>query len=46
MKRYEARFRGVGFPGETYLTSYWREGDKLLVQSKSKERDAIIMAKR
>ena len=42
--RYEARFRGVGFPGETYLTSYWKEGDKILVQSKSKERDAIIIS--
>jgi acyl dehydratase len=42
--RYQARFAGVGFPGETYLTSYWREGDKILVQAKSKERDAVILA--
>jgi acyl dehydratase len=42
--RYQARFAGVGFPGETYLTSYWREGDKILVQAKSKERDAAIIA--
>jgi len=42
--RYQARFAGVGFPGETYLTSYWREGDKILIQAKSKERDAAIIS--
>jgi acyl dehydratase len=42
--RYQARFAGVGFPGETYLTSYWKEGDKVLLQAKSKERDAIIIS--
>ncbi|MCH2170725.1 MaoC family dehydratase N-terminal domain-containing protein [Myxococcota bacterium] len=44
VKGYEARFRGVGFPGETYVTSYWQEGNTLLVESKSKERDAIIIS--
>jgi len=42
--RYQARFAGVGFPGETYVTEYWSEGDKLLIQSKSKERDAKIIS--
>ncbi len=42
--RYQARFAGVGFPGETYLTSYWKEGDKILILAKSKERDAIIIS--
>jgi len=42
--RYQARFRGVGFPGETYLTSYWREGNKLIIESRSKERDAVIIS--
>jgi acyl dehydratase len=42
--RYQARFAGVGFPGETYLTSYWKEGDRILIQAKSKERDAIIIS--
>jgi len=41
---YEARFRGVAFPGETYLTSYWQEGDKLIIEAKSKERDAVIIS--
>ena len=42
--RYQARFAGVAFPGETYLISWWREGDKILIQAKSKERDAAIIA--
>ncbi len=42
--KYSARFRGVAFPGETYLTSYWKEGDSLLVEAKSKERDAVIIS--
>lgn len=41
---YAARFAGVGFPGETYLVSYWKEGDKILLEAKSKERDAIIIS--
>ena len=42
--RYQARFRGVGFPGETYRTSYWREGDRLVVEARSVERDAVIIS--
>ena len=42
--RYQARFRGVGFPGETYVTSYWREGDEILIEAKSKDRDAPIIS--
>jgi acyl dehydratase len=42
--RYQARFAGVGFPGETYVTEYWNEGDQILIQSKSKERDAKIIS--
>jgi len=37
--RWQARFAGVGFPGETYTISWWNEGDKLLVQTNSKSRD-------
>jgi acyl dehydratase len=42
--RYQARFAGVGYPGETYITSWWNEGDKVLIQAKSKERDAVIIS--
>ena len=41
---YAARFRGVAFPGETYLVSYWKQGDTILLEAKSKERDAIIIS--
>ena len=41
--RYEARFRGVAYPGETYLTEWWREGKQILLQAKSKERDGAII---
>jgi acyl dehydratase len=42
--RWQARFAGVGFPGETYVVSYWKEGDEILVAAKSKERDAPIIS--
>lgn len=41
--RYQARFAGIFFPGETMVTSLWREGDKILISSKSKERDAPVI---
>ena len=42
--RYQARFRGVAFPGETYLTSWWREGDRIILSVASKEREAPIIS--
>ena len=39
VSRYRVRFAGVGFPGETYAISYWKEGDKVLIQANSKDRD-------
>ena len=33
---YEARFAGVGFPGETYAISYWNEDGKILIAAQSK----------
>jgi acyl dehydratase len=42
--RYQARFAGVGYPGETYLTSYWKQDDKILVETKSKQRDAVMIS--
>jgi len=42
--RWQARFAGVGYPGETYLISYWKDGDKVLVEAKSKERNAPIIS--
>ena len=42
--RYQARFAGVAFPGETYRTSWWREGDTILIEARAVERDAIIIS--
>jgi hypothetical protein len=42
--RYQARFAGVFFPGETMVTSLWREAGKLLVSSASKERGAPVVS--
>jgi acyl dehydratase len=42
--RYQARFAGVFFPGETMVTSIWREGKQLIVASKSKERGTPVLS--
>jgi acyl dehydratase len=42
--RYQARFAGVAFPGETYRTAYWREGESILLEVKSAQRDAPIIS--
>jgi acyl dehydratase len=42
--RWQARFAGVGYPGETYLVSYWKDGDKILTRADSKERGAPIIS--
>jgi len=42
--RYQARFAGVAFPGETYETSYWKEDGRILVQAKSKDRGDVIIS--
>jgi acyl dehydratase len=42
--RYQARFAGVGFPGETYQVSYWKQGKQILLEAKSVERNAPIIS--
>jgi acyl dehydratase len=42
--RYQVRFAGVFFPGETMVTSVWRESGKLLLASTSKERGAPVIS--
>jgi acyl dehydratase len=37
--RYQTRFAGVGFPGETYRISWWNEGDKVLITTTARDRD-------
>ncbi len=41
---YQARFAGVAYPGETYVTSWWKEGDRILVEARAAERDAVVIS--
>jgi acyl dehydratase len=41
---YRARFAGVTFPGETQRISYWVEGEQILLEAKSVERDTPIIS--
>jgi acyl dehydratase len=42
--RYQARFAGVVFPGETIVTSMWREGNQVLLAAKTKERGTPVIS--
>lgn len=42
--RYQGRFAGVVFPGETLVTSMWREDDKILIATKTEERDSPVIS--
>ena len=42
--RYQVRFAGVAFPGETIVTSAWKENGKVVIAAKSKERDAPVIS--
>ena len=41
--RYQVRFSGHVFPGETIVTSIWRENGKLLLQATTKERGLPVL---
>lgn len=42
--RYQARFASAVFPGETLVTSIWREENRILLAAKTKERGAPVIS--
>jgi acyl dehydratase len=42
--RYQARFAGVVFPGETIVTSVWQEGKRLVLAAKTRERGTPVLS--
>ncbi|MND09247.1 hypothetical protein D3C83_324130 [compost metagenome] len=40
---YEARFGGVLVPGETIVTSLWRESDRIVLSASCKERGTPVI---
>lgn len=42
--RYQVRFAGVMFPGETLVTSIWREGKTLLLAARTRERGTPVIS--
>ena len=42
--RYQARFAGVVFPGETIVTKLWREDRKILIAAETKERKSPVIS--
>jgi acyl dehydratase len=42
--RYQARFAGVMFPGETLVTSMWRDGEHISLTASSKERNTPVLS--
>jgi acyl dehydratase len=42
--RYQARFAGVVFPGETLVTSLWRDGERIQLTASTKERSSPVLS--
>ena len=42
--RFQARFAGVVFPGETIVVRMWRDDGRVLVDAHTKEREAPVLS--
>jgi len=42
--RYQVRFTGVVFPGETVVTSMWREDDRIVLSATTRERGQPVLS--
>jgi len=42
--RYQARFAGVVYPGDTIATSMWKDGQKVLISVKNKQRNTPVIS--
>ena len=42
--RYQVRFSGVVFPGETIVTSMWNQGDRIVLTAATKERGDTVLS--
>lgn len=42
--KYQARFRGVVYPGETLVTSMWREDGMIFIRADTKERGTEVLS--
>ncbi|HEV7864418.1 MAG TPA: MaoC/PaaZ C-terminal domain-containing protein [Acidimicrobiia bacterium] len=44
VSRYQVRFTGVVLPGETVVTSMWREDDRILLSATTRERGQRVLS--